>query len=527
MRFRLLALLLITGIAVFPSSKVLNESMAIIGSDADGIFMHTGTLDETYSMHLCTVLLEHPKNNERSANDIYSMLSGNKITEFLTYLYTGEKIKGNPNNEKPYMRIKGDKPEFLLAEDEDYYDDAAYYLKSLEQFDPSEAKIRKISGFIEFMLNQDSAGMAKLAYQLAEMDYKVSIYSEADNVIEDDAELIIDRGGDDIYKLSNPNTIIIDLGGNDIYAGGDYSVACAVNGFACIADVSGDDEYIGGDFSIACGINGIGMILDMAGNDTYRGSYACIGAGFNGAGLLFDRQGSDTYISQGYSQAFGFVLGTGLILDEHGSDVYNMTAGMSDHREPDYSAHLSQGFGFGIRDIASGGAGILMDMEGNDRYTGEYFTQGSSYWIAYGLLYDCSGNDIYTARRYSQGAGTHFTTGILIDKKGNDYYVSWGVSQGCGHDYAVGMLMDYDGNDVYSSEWLSQGAGNANGLGLLADFDGDDMYSSYRDSGGYGQEYRSSFSIGIMFDNRGDDIVNGRIKAQSVRTYWGFSYYEE
>lgn len=518
-------------LSVHSSSKVISEALARIGASDSELFMHSGYVSHEFSMYLPLFLLEKPAENENIANSIHDMVSKNEYQKLLSFLYTGKSpktLKSGPGSFNKW-RFEGPAPDFLTqSADEEFYNDVDKYLQFLDVFDTDNSKIRDMSAFAEYISKSDSAGIVTVAEELMKKDLKMLVFDAGNNIIDDDADLIIDRGGDDIYRLSNPNTIIIDMGGDDTYiAQNNEALACAKNGFALIADLSGNDRYFGKDYSVACGINGIGMLLDLSGDDIYKAGYACIGAGFNGAGILIDRYGNDQYVSEGYSQGFGFVLGTGIIADFEGSDIYSMSGGIKDHREPDYSAHLSQGFGYGIRDIACGGTGILFDMKGNDKYSGEYFVQGSSYWLAYGLLYDRQGNDDYSARRYSQGAGTHFTTGVLIDKAGNDNYISWGVSQGCGHDYASGLLMDYAGNDTYTSEWLSQGAGNANGLGLLADFGGADSYVSKRESGGYSQEYRNSFSIGIMFDNIGDDTVNGRPRKQAMNSIWGFSYYDE
>jgi len=238
--------------------------------------------------------------------------------------------------------------------------------------------------------------------------------------------------------------------------------------------------------------------------------------------FVIDNSGNDNYISKGYSQGFGFTKGVGFIYDKSGNDFYLVQNGIIDNREVGYHSHLSQGFGFGIRDIASGGVGIILDLNGNDMYKGEYFVQGSSYWFSFGLLYDSTGNDTYSSRRYSQGAGTHFTTGVLMDREGDDSHYSWGVSLGCGHDFSSGFLFDYKGNDLYISDWLSIGAGNANGNGILIDFDGDDFYSSKnKDCMGYGNPDRNTFSIGILFDKNGKDLYNGKELKTNVRSDLG------
>jgi len=333
---------------------------------------------------------------------------------------------------------------------------------------------------------------------------------------------LVDVGGDDRYNLRwRPFSVIIDLSGNDRYAAeGDFSVATGYFGYQLIMEKSGDDIYTGGSASLGCGLFGVGMLIDEGGKDRFIGGSFTEGAGAFGIGLLVSGGGNDEYISERYSQGFGFTGGAGVMIDTKGSDLYTVGRKYEDFREEDFFSCLSQGFGFGIRDEASGGIGALFDFAGNDVYVGDYFVQGASYWYALGILYDRSGNDRYLARRYSQGAGTHLTAGILLDREGNDYYTTWGVSQGCGHDLSVGMLVDLSGNDSYTATVLSQGAGNDNGFGILVDVEGNDIYSAARNSRvqGSGNKMRGFSSLGLLIDLSGEDTYSEGYKNNAIYT---------
>jgi hypothetical protein len=223
-----------------------------------------------------------------------------------------------------------------------------------------------------------------------------------------------------------------------------------------------------------------------------------------------------------YCQGFGFTGGCGLLIDYRGNDRFICSGGVQDFREQSGAYQsCSQGFGLGCRNFAAGGAGILYNGEGDDRYEGSYFCQGSSYWRSIGMLIDAQGNDRYQARRYSQGAGVHSSIGVLIDRKGDDVYTSWGVSQGCGHDRSAGMLMDSRGNDRYTAEWLSQGSGNDSGTGLLIDEEGDDAYTAKADStqgSGTYDSRRDEVSTGILVDAGGKNVFTGKGKEAGLWT---------
>jgi HEAT repeat protein len=172
---------------------------------------------------------------------------------------------------------------------------------------------------------------------------------------------------------------------------------------------------------------------------------------------------------------------------------------------------LGQGFAYGVRPLASGGIGLLVDGEGHDRYLAEVFAQGGAYWCGLGGLVDRGGNDHYDGFNYVQGAGVHVAVAALSDGGGDDVYRAKGVSQGCGHDLAFGMLVDAAGDDHYDASDLSQGAGNANGLGLFVDLAGSDAVSvrNPSTSQGYGNWRRNYGSVGVLLNVGGIDRYLG------------------
>ena len=331
--------------------------------------------------------------------------------------------------------------------------------------------------------------------------------------------VIIDLGGDDQYDISRDPTsdftssVIIDLGGNDVYRStGDYVYGSGFFGTGVLADLSGDDTYLTRNFSLGSGIFGVGLLMDERGDDKYLGDTFGQGAGSFGMGFLLDLQGSDRYSGALFVQSFGFVAGLGALIDSSGNDSY--LAGGTDKdilRYEDHYVSLSQGFGYGLRPMMSGGIGVLVDLSGNDLYTSDIFGQGSSYWFSLGSLLDARGNDNYVSYQYAQGVGTHMCVAILEEEGGDDIYVSHGVSQGCGHDLAFGMLWDKAGNDKYVAESLSQGAGSANGFGILVDEAGNDGYyvDIKNNTQGYGNPRRDYGSVGVLLDFSGKDFYHG------------------
>ncbi len=336
--------------------------------------------------------------------------------------------------------------------------------------------------------------------------------------------ILLDPGGNDVYMFTQQAqfSVIIDYCGDDTYRGSSgWSPASGVAGVSILVDLRGDDLYQGDRFSLGCGFMGAGVLWDGSGDDRYAGGMFCQGAAALGIGALFDGEGSDRYTASLFAQGFGYVGGAGVLADMAGDDVLVSGNVVPDAREQDGAFQTySQGFGLGCRLFASGGTGLLLSGEGNDRYRGSYFCQGASYWQSMGMLIDRSGNDIYNARRYAQGAGVHSSAGALIDCGGDDAYRSWGVSQGCGHDYSAGLLHDVAGDDSYEAQWLSQGAGSSRGAGMLVDERGSDTFQAGRQSSVQGgAQYdarRDAVSFGMLIDGSGDDMFSSAPAKQGV-----------
>ena len=331
--------------------------------------------------------------------------------------------------------------------------------------------------------------------------------------------VIIDFGGDDLYENNAgastpeyPFSIVIDLAGNDRYiTRTNLSQGAGFMGMGILAEIQGDDVYVSNKFSQGAGIFGGGILIDIDGDDRYAADSYTEGAGIFGIGMLLDTKGNDSYEAHKASQGFASVKGFGALVDISGNDFYLAGNKYPDDRDPDHATKsLSQGFAIGMRPYdspagASGGIGVLIDKEGNDKYIGDYFSQGASYWYALGILHDMKGNDTYIAGRYAQGAGIHISAACLIDESGDDSYtVTFGVSQGMGHDFGIGVLSDFYGNDTYKGGALSLGAATCGGIGVLYDKDGQDTYLT--DNGG-----RSIVSPDDSCEARGFGILmNGK-----------------
>jgi hypothetical protein len=267
---------------------------------------------------------------------------------------------------------------------------------------------------------------------------------------------------------------------------------------------TGPDVYASGDYAV---------LVDLGGDDTYHG---CVGASASLAvpiAVAIDLAGNDRYLCtdpEAVTQGAA-VLGAGVLLDLAGDDTYSARTG-------------AQGYGlFGL--------GMLVDFDGNDRYTLDYSGQGAAYF-GIGLALDGTGNDTYYLLGDGQGFGGPGGVGVLANVSGNDTYTAeplaskagrpdyhskmaitvsqaQGVGAGCradgshGHAWAggLGALIDLDGNDQYQAGNFAIGCGYWFGTGLVYDGGGNDTYRSVC----YSQAVGCHFAIGAILDEGGDD----------------------
>jgi len=346
--------------------------------------------------------------------------------------------------------------------------------------------------------------------------------------------LVVDLGGDDLYRgmiaasgdSEHGNAVIIDMSGNDTYDSAALGLATGRLGVGLLIDQAGDDVYQLEVGSGGAGFGGLGILFDAKGNDLYMGARLTQGAAIGGLGLLFDAAGNDRYASHGFALGFGRPQGVGATIDLQGDDEYQCgNKYPSAYNEEDapngkpgdpmfqYDC-FGLGTGSGRRlltkrpewqdyDLA-GGWGLLLDVEGNDRYRSANFSQGHGYFFGAGAFLDLSGNDEYVAARYGHGSSAHYGVGLFSDRQGADYYESTGpfYNGGVAWDHGMSMMIDAGTEPDRYVFLSSNGLGKADysGWGLFIDEGGNDS-SQTRD--GYG--LASQHGIGGFFDLKGID----------------------
>ncbi len=322
---------------------------------------------------------------------------------------------------------------------------------------------------------------------------RIVIRGTGDDVYTKDADLLIDIGGDDVYQNNAGGcrssyeeiAVCIDHNGNDKY---DSPNDIFVQGFGFLgcgflADFNGNDIYAAKHFAQGAGVCGVGVLWDESGFDTYDAHAFCQGAGMFGLGMLLDNNGEDLYSCATLGQGGATTLGLGILSDLDGDDKYYLAIDESKDNLGNLPGY-GQGGALSFRNYpwikkltAYGGAGLLFDASGNDRYwTKGWCDQGGSYIMSLGALVDAKGNDHYTANT-GQGSGIHITNAILIDKDGHDIYEGDFRTGGSGGDRSPGFFIDYAGNDIYKSRTSSYGTGvKPMSYSLFIDYQGEDTY---------------------------------------------------
>jgi len=321
---------------------------------------------------------------------------------------------------------------------------------------------------------------------------------------------VIDLGGDDEYQegtvsAERPVLVVIDLAGNDNYlASVPGAQGGAVLGISMLLDLEGNDTYRARDVAQGATLGGVGILVDYAGNDVYAGYRRVQGQGIGGIGILIDREGNDRYHAAMWGQGFGGPLGFGLLDDLAGNDHYTLGGLYVNSFKPETPGYegFGQGVGAGLRQVANGGIGVLLEGGGDDRYEYDYLSHGGGYWFGVGMARDFGGNDRRFGgtqqefdggkrmepvfQRYANGWGCHYALGFCFDDAGNDTYGGTIMGLGFAWDMSIGVLCDFSGNDRYeAARENTQGCGAQAGLGILFDYEGNDVYL------GQGQGYAS------------------------------------
>ena len=332
-------------------------------------------------------------------------------------------------------------------------------------------------------VNADATFIQRVATPLGE----IVIGGRADARLHvEDLLFLADLGGDDFYGVEDGRDfggepqLLIDFAGNDRYQSSrPAGYAAGVGRVAILLDMAGDDTYLGETHSQGSAAFGVGLLVDVAGDDHYRAQGFSQGAAVFGVGLLLDGGGTDRYHIRANGQGLGMTEGLGLLLEYEGDDRYAAVGGPpTNYGTPGLTDAWAQGVSRGIRGIAPGGIGALVDYQGADSYDAGGFAQGGAYYWGVGQLLELGQeDDDLLGSRYSAGWAAHGGIGHHFNEGGDDRYQSRHiVGAGIAWHYSLALFIDADGNDFYHFGGLGLGTAAHHSASWFVDAAGADQY---------------------------------------------------
>jgi len=254
-------------------------------------------------------------------------------------------------------------------------------------------------------------------------------------------------------------------------------------------------------------------------------------------------------VGLGLRRAFADSLDRDVLVERrtpHGRMIIGGTTGRW-HRETDAAFVLDLGgddFYSGSHGAGGVSAGVplslVIDLAGDDAYEATHAGAQGAGCLGVGGLLDLAGDDQYIGAQWCQGAG-YFGVGWLDDRAGDDTYRGHAFCQGAGL-FGFGLLLDHGGRDRYEADAHAQGVGLPKGIGALLDLGGAADYSakgryptSYGDAGifdawsqGCGTGFRTiaSGGLGLLLDGGGANRFEAGNFSQGGGYYYGMGILE-
>ncbi len=271
--------------------------------------------------------------------------------------------------------------------------------------------------------------------------------------------LVIDLGGENTYydgtvSVDRPLLVNVNLGGHNLYRSAKPAVqGGSILGVSMIVNAEGGNRYDANDLAQASTIGGVGIIVEFGGENTYRGVRRVQAQAIGGVGIIVSHGGGNSYHAGMWGQGLGGPLGFGILDDISGNDHYYLGGLYVNSYKPETPGYegFGQGVGGGIRQVACGGVGMLLNGGGHNVYEFDYLSHGGGYWCGLGFARDFGGyskrliarKNFYGSerteslfQRFGCGWGCHYAQGFCFDDKGHSTFE--GSIMGSG--MALGLL---------------------------------------------------------------------------------------
>ncbi len=272
-----------------------------------------------------------------------------------------------------------------------------------------------------------------------------------------DVALVIDLGGENTYhdgtvSIERPLLVNVNLGGRNVYRSAKPAVqGGAILGVSMIVNTEGGNRYDANDLAQASTIGGVGIIVEFGGDNSYRGVRRVQAQAIGGLGIIISHGGGNNYHAGMWGQGLGGPLGFGILDDIQGHDHYYLGGLYTNSYKPETPGYegFGQGVGGGIRQVADGGIGMLLNGGGHNVYEFDYLSHGGGYWCGLGFARDFGG---YSQRliarknyyggdrteslfqRFGCGWGCHYAQGFCFDDKGHSTFEGSIMGSGMGWD---------------------------------------------------------------------------------------------
>ncbi len=325
-----------------------------------------------------------------------------------------------------------------------------------------------------------------------------------------DVALVIDLGGENTYydgtvSVERPLLVNLNLGGHNVYHSAKPAVqGGSILGVSMIVNTEGGNRYDANDLAQASTIGGVGIIVEFGGQNTYRGVRRVQAQAIGGVGIIISHGGGNSYHAGMWGQGLGGPLGFGILDDIQGGDHYYLGGLYTNSYKPETPGYegFGQGVGAGIRQVADGGVGMLLNGGGHSVYEFDYLSHGGGYWCGLGFARDFGGyskrliarKNFYGSdrteslfQRFGCGWGCHYAQGFCFDDKGHSTFEGSIMGSGMAWDCSLGALCVFGGDNHFeAANSLVQGCGAQGSVGILY------HYGDNSEFKGYGQGYASS-----------------------------------
>ena len=298
-----------------------------------------------------------------------------------------------------------------------------------------------------------------------------------------DVALVIDLGGDNVYRdgtvsIDRPLLVNVNLGGHNEYRSSKPAVqGGSMLGVSMIVNTDGGNRYEANDLAQASTIGGVGIIVEFGGDNTYHGVRRVQAQAIGGVAIIVSHGGGNNYHAGMWGQGLGGPLGFGILDDIQGNDHYYLGGLNVNSYKPETPGYegFGQGVGGGIRQVADGGIGMLLNGGGHSVYEFDYLSHGGGYWCGLGFARDFGGyskclicrKNFYGGdrteslfQRFGCGWGCHYAQGFCFDDKGHSTFEGSIMGSGMGWDCSLGALCVFGGkNQFEAANSLVQGCG--------------------------------------------------------------------